>query len=120
MTRKCLLVFAVLALAGLMCGCAGVRMVNAPVVPPVGWLYSDYSAPMEVNYQGSDLGTRKGSAKTQYILIPFPIAFDIAWGDAAIQEAAEDGGITTVKGADYEFMQVIGLYAECTVHVYGD
>ena len=105
-------------------GCAlPPRPPNAPVIPPLGWLYTSYKAPLEVNYQGSDFGTRVGRAKTHYICIPgiiTGIPIDIAWGDAAMRDAAKDGGITHVKGADYEFLQVIGLYAELTVHCYGD
>jgi len=97
---------------------------NAPVIPPTGFLFTHYKAALQTNYQGSGFGTRKGSASTHYLLMPLPLipfpGLDFAWGDAAIRKAAADGGITTVKGADYEFMSILGLYAELTVHAYGD
>ncbi len=114
--KKLLLVFAVLSALALGGGCAFPR---APVVPPIGWLYTNYKAPLMTDYNGTELGPKKGAAKTQYLLIP-SLWMDIAWGDAAIKRAVEDGGITNVKAADYEFMQILGMYAEFTVHAYGD
>ncbi len=114
--KKILLVLAVLSLLLIGSGCAAVR---APVVPPIGWLYTSYKAPLMTDYHGTELGSKKGTAKTQYLLFPW-IWLDFAWGDAAIREAAEEGGITNVRAADYEFMQVLGTYAEFTVHAYGD
>jgi len=110
-----------LAGAFLLAGCTGAQFIQAPVQPPIGWVYAHYKAPLETNYTGADFGTKKGSAKIQYLQVPFwPRNIDVTWAEAAIRDAAEDGGITTVKGADYEFLQVLGMYAELSVHVYGD
>ena len=117
MAKKAFFCFVTFAILALVPGCVGCK---APVVPPRGWLYTNYQAPLEVNFHGSDFGSKTGSSKTQYLFVPWPIAVDIAWGDAAIRKAASDAHITTVKGADYEFMQIMGLYAEFTVHAYGD
>ena len=99
-------------------GCATPR--NAPVIPTSALFYRHYKAPLDVNYQGEGFGTKTGTSTARYLFVPWPLPIDIAWDDAAIKKAADDGNITTVKGADYEFLQVIGLYAEVTVHAYGD
>ena len=115
--QKALLILAALLVVNGLIGCAGPR---APVVPPIAFVYTSYKAPLMTHYAGSDLGTKKGTAKCQYILQPFFIPFDVSWGDGAIRQAAKDGGITTVKGADYEYMSVLGIYQEFTVYAYGD
>jgi hypothetical protein len=48
------------------------------------------------------------------------ILFLFAWGDASVAAAARDGGITTIRHADYEYLNVIGLYTSFTTVVRGD
>lgn len=122
MKLRIVLAFAVLAGLLLAAGCNAMPR-NAPVIPPIGWVYTNYRAPLETDFDGDDFvkDSRVGSATVHYLMIPFfPVNIDIAWGEAGIREAAEDANITTVHGADYRFMQVIGLYAETTVYAYGD
>jgi hypothetical protein len=69
---------------------------------------------------GTDFGDRKGTAQTQYVLVPWPLSIDIAWGEAGLKQACEDGGIRKLKGADYEYLSVLGLYQQFTVYAYGE
>jgi hypothetical protein len=39
--------------------------------------------------------------------------------DASIEAAARQGGLDEVAYADYEMMNVLGVYSEFTVHAYG-
>ncbi len=103
-------------------GCAGTyRPATAYPRPPLGFVYGHNSAPLQVDFEGESLGAKRGTATTHWlrdiILTGLPLA---AWGEASIEAAARDGGITEVKHADYEIMNVLGVYMAFTVHVYGD
>jgi hypothetical protein len=43
----------------------------------------------------------------------------VAQGDASIQAAAEDGGITNIHHVDFNTRSILGLYVEHTTIVYG-
>ena len=103
-----LLLMSIVALSG----CAGVY--RAPVLPSVGMLFAEIKAPLDVDFDDTDLGSRVGKATSKSILGWF------ATGDASIQAAARNGGITKIKHADYEFNNILGVYSEFTTVVYGD
>lgn len=44
----------------------------------------------------------------------------VAFGDATVQEAAREAGITTIHHVDYEAISVLGLFSSFEVTVYGD
>ena len=44
----------------------------------------------------------------------------VATGDASIQTAAQNGGITEIHHVDYEAQNVFGVVADFTVVVYGN
>lgn len=102
-------------------GCSSVTQRTA-VKPPGGFLYANFRAPLTVDLGGVDLTkARKASAsKTQFFHEPFLTHAEIAWGDASIARIAEQGGIRNVAYADYEYMNILGIYSEFTVHVYGE
>ena len=87
----------------------------APVVPPIGFLFNNTGAPLDVDFDETQLGSKVGKASTTTVLWLF------AWGDASTAAAARDGGITTIRHADYEFLLVfLGLYSSYTTVVRGD
>ena len=43
-----------------------------------------------------------------------------AVGDASVEAAAANGGITKIRYADYEILNVLGIYREFEVRVSGD
>jgi len=94
---------------------------RAPVIPPRGLLYTDVHAPLKIEMNETKLGAKHGEAKVRYLSLwfLFPL-LDGAWGDAAIAQAASNGDIKTVRHADYELLNVLGVYNEFTVYVYGD
>lgn len=93
-------------------GCAG--QVAAPVVPAPGFIYTDYSAPLDTDLEEMPAATREGRSSTQNILGL------IVMGDASMKAAMENGGITTAYGADYEHTNILGIIATYTTVVYGD
>ena len=105
---KKLLLIAVVALG--LVGCT-----TAPFQPSVGAMYTDTKAPLQLDYDNTDLGHKVGSAYTISVLGLF------AGGDCSIQAAAKDGGIKTIKHADYKFTNILfGIFTKTTVYVYGD
>lgn len=107
--------------AALLCQACAVG-VGAPVRPPGGALFTWVSAPVDTNFSQTPVGSKTGTSETRYLYIPngnsLPLSF--AWGDARIAEAAADAGITTVHYADYEFLNILGVYNQLTVRVSGD
>ena len=104
-----------LILAGILSvatGCAGFYV--APVIPPPGFLYSEYSAPIDVDANPTKRGKKVGRAFTESFAGLF------ARGDASVYAAARDGGISTIRSIDYEFVNYVGLYSKFTVVVYGE
>ena len=93
-------------------GCAGIPI--APVMPPPGLLISSYTAPLDIDVDKTDIGSKRGEASSYAILGL------ISMGDAGIDAAARDVGIRTIKHADYKAFNVLGIYSTYTTIVYGD
>ena len=100
-------------LIALVAGLSGCVIVRAPVMPPMGLMYQNTRAPLDVDYDSSKLG-KKGSASTECVLGLF------SWGDASTEAAAQNGGVTTINHADYDFFNVLSVYAKYTTTVYGN
>ncbi len=109
MYRKIVAMAGALAITVGLSGC-----LVAPVMPPMGAVFTDYKAPLDWDQQASQVGAREGRSETMSILGL------VALGDGSIREAARDGGITTIHGADYEYFNVLGIYQRYTTIVYGD
>jgi len=113
--KHILLIFA-LALITMGVGCGGIPP-QVPVRPPIALLFTNYKAPLITNCDATDFGTKKGSASTRAFALSY---FHFGWGDADVRTAAKDGNITNVKAADYEYVNVLWLWQQFTVIVYGD
>ena len=89
--------------------------VMAPVVPPLGAVYSGVQAPLDLDSgQGKQIGPAQGEASTRCIF------FLVAWGDGGIDAAARNGGLQTVNHVDYEFRNILfGIYSRYTTIAYG-
>ena len=93
-----------------MAGC-----VTAPFVPPQGIAFSQTTAPLDVEFEDTKIsGTKTGTAEVVSILGL------ITTGDASSKTAAANGGITTIEHADYEHLNILGIYQKTTVIVYGN
>ncbi len=89
-------------------GCAG------PYSP--GFIVSDYDAPQCApdDASGLDVGSKVGKAQMVNYL------GWIAQGDASIQAAAENGGISKIKTSDYHYDSLLGIINKTTTIVTGD
>lgn len=93
-----------LAMAGCYC---------APVKPPVGFFYSNFNAPISVDYNKNNPAPKTGVSSSESILGL------ISWGDASVKAAADQAGIGTIEHADYRFFNVLGVYQKFETIVYG-
>jgi hypothetical protein len=90
--------------------------MKAPVVPPWGTLYTEISAPLDLNSAGGKtIGEKKGESTCISILGL------VAVGDAGLKAAAENGGLTTIRHLDYKFKNVFfGFFTRYTTVAYGE
>lgn len=88
---------------------ASCSVVKSPVA---GMLYTDIKDGMAVtNNSGS---SKVGTAEVKgYVGL-------IATGDASIQAAAKEAGITRIHHVDYQSKSYVGIYSSYTIIVYGE
>ena len=96
----------VLMAAFVLGGCA------AAIQPVTGMLFSDVKGGMAAtsNSSYSKVGT---AMAVSYLGL-------IGQGDASIDTACKKAGIKRIHHVDYHTKNILGLYAEHTVYVYGD
>ena len=82
--------------------------------PLTGVLYTEVQGPVETTGHTINEGYASGSATATSILGL------IAAGDASIDTAARNGGITKIYYVDYETTSLLGLFGTYTVIVYGE
>lgn len=85
--------------------------IAAPVVPPLGLLYTDIEAPLAPK---GEAGSKRGTSHVVSILGL------VSTGDGSVKAAAANGGIHDVTLVDYEFTNVLGVYQRYTTVVYGN
>lgn len=105
-------------------GCNNASRIGAnykvPVVPPSGLLYTHVKAPLTTTFHNTpnEAKMKMAHKKTKCFSIPFA-NIDFAWGNSAIQDIAEQGGIEEVVYADYEFLNFLFFFKTFQVNVYG-
>jgi len=104
--KKSFIFVAALAIALLVSSCA------STVSPVMGGLYTNVRGPIAVT--ASTGATKVGSGTAKSIL------GIIAIGDASIEAAAKEAGITRIHHVDYEATSILSFYATYTVLVYGE
>jgi len=84
-----------------------------PVSPVgIGFIYTDVKGP--VNASSNTKGSKHGQAEAMNIL------GIVATGDASINAAAGNAGITKVSHVDFKSWSILGLFSKFTTDVYGD
>jgi len=80
-----------------------------------GCVYSNIRVPLDEDLWKTELGTKTGTASNYSIL------WLVAWGDAGVKQAAENGGITTINHMDMGIESYLfGAYIRRDTIVYGD
>ena len=102
--------FATILASLLAVGVAG--CLSAPFQPPNGAV-SMTKAPLST--EGNwEIGSKRGEASSTSVLCLY------ASGDCSIATAARNGGLTKIGHVDYEYVNIIGIWQEATVIVYGE
>jgi hypothetical protein len=103
--------------------CAGFTRYSAPVQPPLAAIFIHIKAPLtvDVDYSPAGAAVKKTSQQSTFYLHDWILTgMELAWDEAAIADIAERGGIEEVSYADYEYLNVLGLFASFTINVYGN
>lgn len=80
---------------------------------PIGQLYTELKLPVAVTQNGSN-SPKIGVAECESFLGL------IATGDASIETAKQNGGITKVHHVDWEVENILGIIGKYKVTVYGE
>ena len=86
----------------------------APVVPPSGFLFQNIKAPLDIDVNQTKVYDKQGEASSSSVLGLF------SFGDCSINTAARNGNIKTIEHADYEYFNILWLYQQFKVVVYGE
>jgi hypothetical protein len=78
----------------------------------VGSLYTDATMPLTAT--SNSVGSKVGSSEATNILGL------VMTGDAGINAAAKNGGISKISHVDYEMYGILGIFAKMTTVVYGE
>jgi len=80
-----------------------------------GCVYSNVTAPLDINVDQTTIGSKKGEASVHIV------AWLFAWGDSGVEAAAANGDLTVIRHLDVERQLVLfGLYSRITTIAYGD
>ncbi len=107
-----------LAVAVLAAG-AGCIQYRAPFKPAQGAIFTGIKAPLQTNFKQATVYATSGSVSSLYVHDILITGLDFAWDDCSIQKAAANGGLAHVEYAEYEMMQVLGVFGKMTVRAYG-
>lgn len=95
--------------AALAAGC-----VVAPFRPPMG-AFTSVRAPLSLEYAGTPMRDVKVGTVESYSILGL-----VAWGDIGLAAAAKQGGLKTIHHADYDYLNIFGIYQRTTLLVYGE
>lgn len=80
-----------------------------------GCMYSQVRVPLSSEFRNTKTVNKSGESTARSIL------WLVAWGDAGLQKAASNGGLTTMEYADKEYLSICaGLYMSSTTIIYGN
>jgi hypothetical protein len=103
MKKKLMPLAAVLIVMSFLVGCA--------TTYPIGTLFTEVKLPTEAT--GANAGSKVGTSQCISILAL------IAMGDASIEAAMKNGGITKIHHVDWSAKNILGIYGEYKTTVYG-
>lgn len=86
-----------------------------------GCVYTHTREPLTLNMDKTPVGSVEKTGSLTLITFP-PLIGNyklIAWGNAAVGEAARLQGMQEVYYADVEILSILKIWNEYTVHVYG-
>ena len=87
----------------------------------MGAVVTSVKAPLTVDFESTPVCEKSGKASAEYLMVPccYGPIFSFAWGDSSIEAAIVDGNLSDVEYADYEILNILGIYQQTTVTAYG-
>ncbi len=108
--RKVFFVLALASLGTFGTGCAGVAFMGAS--PANGFIYA--GSTLNKQTVENAVGAKTGEACAESVF------GWVTWGDASVQAAAKNGGITKVGAVDSKINNYLGIYAKYCAVVTGE
>jgi TRL-like protein family len=93
--------------------CAFLFVTGCATLYPAGSIYTNIKLPVTVT-ANSGVATKVGTSQCTSILSA------VAIGDASIETAKKNGGITKVYHVDYDVKNILGIVGTYKVTVYGE
>ncbi|MFH1673327.1 MAG: TRL-like family protein [Pseudomonadota bacterium] len=104
MKKKVLSLTAVVVAMAFLAGCASIY--------PIGVAYTEVKLPTDATSAAKAM--KVGTSKCISVLAL------VAIGDASIEAAMKDGGITKIHHVDWDVKNILGIYGEYKTTVYGE
>ena len=93
--------------------CAFLFVTGCATLYPAGFIYTNINLPVTAT-ANSGTATKVGISQSTSILGA------VAIGDASIEAAKKNGGITKVHHVDYGVKNILGIFGTYTTTVYGE
>lgn len=90
---------------------------TAPFKPSEGILYTDYKAPLTINFDKPQQVRTEGMSATKHISF---YIFRFSFGDASLKKAIEEGELENALYADYRWTSILSIFGRLEVNVYGN
>jgi len=103
--RSALLLLVIVVL----CGC-----FTAPVVPPRAGGFMNIEAPLDITFDNTQIGPKRGESQSIAILGLF------AFGDASVAAAAKNGLIEKLDHTGYSVLNILGIVTIWKTIAYGE
>jgi hypothetical protein len=81
-----------------------------------GIIYTHTVKPLTLNHLATPATGTEGEGKIKHIQLPY---VGIMWGDTALGDVAKEKGLQEIYYADMEFLSVLTIWQQSTVHLYG-
>lgn len=120
MTKRVTLLIIALVVVMACSGCG--LQYTTRVRPPQGLLFCQFKAPLTIDMDNTQAGaqmTRVSQSSTYYFRDFIFTGMDFSWGEVDFDTLAKMGGLKEIYFADYELLNVLGIYAQFTIHLYG-
>ena len=99
---------------------AGCTTFKAPVIPPTGFILTRWKAPLTTHFDRTPADPPKHGAMHCFYLREPIFGTDYAWRRADVAGAAKSAGITKLHYADYEVLQVLGVFGRFEIIAHGE
>ncbi|MEM7260504.1 MAG: TRL domain-containing protein [Planctomycetota bacterium] len=99
---------------------AGCSISRVPFHPAPGFVFTNVDAPLTLDLRGQSRGTKMGTSSAYFVGFPLLPVLSVGIGDASLEAAMAEGGLTRVHYADYHQFQILGVFGNFEIRAYGE